>query len=266
MSRPRWRLIPPLDAPGHRQMALDRWLFQQCAQGLHPPVLRFYTWSPPAISLGKNQHRWPQHWQHLIWDHQPVPLVRRPSGGRAVLHQGDLTYMVVANDQSKHRRATYQALCEFLIQGWQALGIPLQYGGAGRGYSHQPHCFATATDADLVMADGTKFIGSAQAWQGTTVLQHGSMRLRPDLDLYHHVFGVQPAVQRDTLTMLQNLAPVGLILQSLMQAAEDCFAMELQVQSLSESEWQQVEASASHDSAVLTEHSGINELLQPGIN
>jgi lipoate---protein ligase len=173
-------------------MALDQWLFEQCASGQHPPVLRFYTWSPPAISLGKNQHRWPQHWQQLVWQQQPVALVRRPSGGRAVLHQGDLTYLLVV-DQSGNRRQAYRSLCEFLIQGWQALGVTLDFGGAGRGYLEQPNCFAIATDADLVRPEGTKLIGSAQAWRGTTVLQHGSMRLQPDLELYAQVFGTDDA-------------------------------------------------------------------------
>ncbi|MGF1602190.1 MAG: biotin/lipoate A/B protein ligase family protein [Thermosynechococcaceae cyanobacterium] len=248
MSLPVWRLIPPLDAPGHQQMALDHWLFQQCAQGVHPAVLRFYTWSPPAISLGKNQQRWPQHWQQLTWSGRLVDLVRRPSGGRAVLHQGDLTYMVIANDQSGHRRQAYRRLCEFLIQGWQSLGIALHYGGAGRGYIHQPHCFATATDADLVTADGTKLIGSAQAWHGATVLQHGSMRLQPDMDLYTHVFGIQPAVQKETLATLKTITHEKLI-EALMQAAKKCFNIQLQVQSLSDVEWQQVEAHATQYSA-----------------
>ncbi len=212
-------------------MALDNWLFQQCAQGLHPPVLRFYTWSPPAISLGKNQHRWPEHWQQLTWQQTPIELIRRPSGGRAVLHQGDLTYMLVVNDQSGNRRQAYRSLCEFLIQGWQSLGISLHYGGAGRGYIDQPNCFATATDADLVMADGTKLIGSAQAWQGTTVLQHGSMRLQPDPELYNQVFGIETAEQALPMP-IENMAQAT-VMQSMIQAAEDCFQVQLHVQPLS---------------------------------
>ncbi|MGB7413532.1 MAG: biotin/lipoate A/B protein ligase family protein [Thermosynechococcaceae cyanobacterium] len=252
MSLPVWRLIPPLDAPGHQQMALDAWLFQQCAQGLHSPVLRFYTWSPPAISLGKNQHRWPQHWQQLTWNDQVLELVRRPSGGRAVLHQGDLTYMVIANDPSGHRRQTYRRLCEFLIQGWQSLGVALHYGGAGRGYIHQPHCFATATDADLVMADGTKLIGSAQAWQGTTVLQHGSIRLQPDTDLYAQVFGVLPAVQTETLIIIKKITHDKLM-QALIEAAENCFKVRFKVQALADVEWQQAEVYAAQHSVKVSD-------------
>ena len=221
-------------------MALDQWLFQQCANGQHPPVLRFYTWSPPAISLGKNQHRWPQYWQQLTWNQIPVELVRRPSGGRAVLHQGDLTYMLVVNDQSGNRRQAYRSLCAFLIQGWQALGLTLHYGGARRGYAAQPNCFATATDADLVLADGTKLIGSAQAWQRTTVLQHGSMRLQPDPKLYAQVFGIEATPEGSTFLRIAHET----VIEALMQAAEDCFQIQLCLQPLSESEWNAIKIAA----------------------
>jgi lipoate---protein ligase len=215
-------------------MGLDQWLFQQCASGQHPPVLRFYTWSPPAISLGKNQHRWPQHWQQLVWQQQPVALVRRPSGGRAVLHQGDLTYLLVVNHQSGNRRQAYRSLCEFLIQGWRALGVTLDFGGAGRSYLDQPNCFAIATDADLVLSEGTKLIGSAQAWQGTTVLQHGSMRLQPDPELYAQVFGIDAT--GEDFAFIEKITHE-MVIQSLMQAAEKCFQIQLCVQPLSASEW-----------------------------
>lgn len=216
-------------------MALDQWLFQQCAQGFHPPVLRFYTWTPPAISLGKNQQDWPQHWEQLTWNQQPIDLVRRPSGGRAVLHQGDLTYMLVVTEQSRNRRQTYEALCEFLIQGWEKLGVTLQYGEAGSGYRQQPNCFAIATTADLVTVDGTKLVGSAQAWQRTTVLQHGSMRLRPDPKLYAHIFGAEASSGFKQSSTIQNLSHETII-QALVQSAESCFQTQFHVQPLTQSE------------------------------
>ena len=147
-------------------MAIDRWLVEQHKLGLHPPTLRFYTWSPVAISLGYHQSKFPPHWQQITWNGQLVDLVRRPTGGRAVLHQGDLTYAVVTSGLNGNRTQVYQQLCEFLIAGWQSLGIELQYGVAGRGYIHNPNCFGTATGADLVLPDGNKLIGSAQLKRG----------------------------------------------------------------------------------------------------
>ena len=172
-------------------MAIDRWLLEQHLSGNHPPTLRFYTWSSPTISLGYHQKQYPQHWQNLIWEGKKLDLVRRPTGGRAVLHQGDLTYAVVTSGLPGSRIEAYKKICEFLIQGWKNLGVYLHYGTAGRGYIHNPNCFGTATSADLVLPDKTKFIGSAQLRRRNVILQHGSIRLQPDPELFAQVFGVE---------------------------------------------------------------------------
>lgn len=232
LPRQIWRLIPFLAAPGQVQMALDAWLLDQHRRGEQPPCLRFYTWSPPAISLGYHQRRWPDRWNHLSWQGQPLPLVRRPSGGRAVLHQGDLTYAVIGSGFPGTRAQTYRQISEFLRRGWQALGVTLSYGQSGRGYIHNPDCFGTATGADLVL-NGFKLIGSAQLWRGEAVLQHGSMRLQPDPALMAEVFGSGAASPLPPLTQERVVAALG-------AAAGDCFRASFTCQPLSESEWQAV--------------------------
>lgn len=236
-----WRLIPLMQADGPTQMAIDRWLFEQHCQGLQPPTLRFYTWWPAAISLGYHQQRYPEFWRHLVWQGQPVALVRRPTGGRAVLHQGDLTYAIVASEFSANRMQAYGQICEFLIQGWQSLGVELHYGTAGRGYIHHPDCFGTATAADLVLACGAKLIGSAQLRRGKVILQHGSMRLNPDAALFQQVF------EQGT-----EIAPLGLgtvpieeIVAALVAAARSCFKVQFEIRPLSEQEWQDILSAAS---------------------
>lgn len=238
-----WRYIPPIAASGAVQMALDAWLLEQHRQGFHPPTLRFYTWKPIAISLGYHQRRYPDFWRELTWQGQPIELVRRPSGGRAVLHQGDLTYAVITSGIPGTRVQAYQQICEFLIQGWRSLGINLHYGDAGRGYIHNPNCFGTATGADLVTTDGIKLIGSAQLRRDNAILQHGSMQLTPDPALFHQVFGVEmhPIDLPDHLQ--SNLHPQ--VIQALSDAARDCFEISLVSQPLSESEWNAVYASLS---------------------
>lgn len=215
-------------------MAIDRWLLQQCQHQQHLPTLRFYTWHPAAISLGYHQKRYPEQWQHLAAK-GTLDLVRRPTGGRAVLHQGDLTYAVVLSGISGKRLAVYEAICEFLISGWQQLGIPLFYGDQGRGYREVANCFHMATGADLVTAQGEKLIGSAQLKRGETVLQHGSMQLHPDPELFQNVFNQAPSI------VSLNLAQEDIIAH-LKLAAQTSFQMELVTQPLTSQEWAEIQA------------------------
>lgn len=222
-------------------MAIDRWLVEQHQLGLHPPTLRFYTWSPAAISLGYHQSSFPPHWQQLTWNGAPVDLVRRPTGGRAVLHQGDLTYAVVTSGLSGSRIQVYQQLCEFLIQGWRLLGVELHYGNAGRGYIHNPNCFGTATGADLVLSDGNKLIGSAQLKRDRTILQHGSIRLTPDAALFKQVFGDE-AFSPLNLPRVEQAE----VIEALTIAAREYFGMKLETKPLSAAEWEAIMATCLH--------------------
>ncbi len=235
-----WRFIPVINAPGTVQMAIDSWLLEQHRLGKHPPTLRFYTWSPAAISLGYHQRRWPTFWNSL-----PLDLVRRPTGGRAVLHQGDLTYMIVTNSISGKGQEVYRVLCEFLIQGWRSLGVQLHYGTAGRAYMKNSSCFGTATVADLVSSSGNKFIGSAQLYKGQALLQHGSMILSRDRELFEQVFG-SPTLYFPPLELPwsqeSGALPVETIVETLTEAARGCFGVELVNQPLSDWEWQELSA------------------------
>lgn len=222
-------------------MAIDRWLVEQHQLGLHPPTLRFYTWSPAAISLGYHQSNFPPHWQQLTWNGAPVDLVHRPTGGRAVLHQGDLTYAVVTSGLSGSRIQVYQQLCEFLIQGWRRLGVELHYGKAGRGYIHNPNCFGTATGADLVLSNGNKLIGSAQLKRDRTILQHGSIRLKPDAALFKQVFGDE-AFSPLNLPVVEQAE----VIEALTIAACESFAMKLDIKPLSTAEWEAIMATSLH--------------------
>jgi lipoate---protein ligase len=216
-------------------MAIDQWLFEQCHTGGHPPTLRFYTWSPSAISLGHHQQQWPSHWQGLRWQDRPLDLVRRPTGGRAVLHAEDLTYSIVLPHQSGHRRQTYEHICGFLIQGFKALGLDLQLGAAGRTNQRQVNCFASATAADLIGPNGAKLIGSAQVWRGQTVLQHGSIQLKPNSVLQSQVFGTKAI----TCPLASSLA-IAQTIDALFNAAEAYFGITFAPQPLTTEEWEAI--------------------------
>ena len=241
------RLIPSMLATGTRHMALDGWMLDQLIEHRQPPILRFYRWSTATISLGYHQKQWPQHWKYLTWQGQPVELVRRPTGGRAVLHQGDLTYAIVL-PLIGQRQTAYQQICGALISAWQRLQVPLGYGTAGRSYRHQDNCFALSTPADLVTASGDKLIGSAQLRRDRYVLQHGSIRLWPDPALEQQVFGSHATLPKESLAGIPS-QPDNLFLNRLEQLIQEELARVLQIdfqpQPLSLVETAEIEARAA---------------------
>ena len=186
-----WRYIPPMATSGKMQMAIDRYLLEQHHQGKSLPTLRFYTWQPAAISLGYHQQDYPDYWHDLTWQGKSIEIVRRPTGGRAVLHQGDLTYAIITSIPPGKRLEVYRQICQFLITGWRSLGVNLEYGTATKEYIEQQNCFATATGADLITEAGHKAIGSAQLRRRKTVLQHGSMIVDTNPQIYQQVFGTE---------------------------------------------------------------------------
>ncbi|MDE5119524.1 MAG: biotin/lipoate A/B protein ligase family protein [Trichodesmium sp. St19_bin1] len=227
-------------------MAIDKWLLHQHLQGKIIPTLRFYTWQPVSISLGYHQKSYPEYWHNLTWQGTPVDIVRRPTGGRAVLHQGDLTYSLITSGLSGSRIESYKAICEFLIQGWRSLGIELSYGSAGRGYINNPNCFGTSTVADLILPNGKKFIGSAQARKQGTILQHGSMMLAPDVEFFNYVFSNETSsIVSDISTSFLSANDMGeslinKIIEVLIIAASKCFKIQLITEPLSDKEWVEI--------------------------
>ena len=236
----KWRLIPYIKASGIIQMAIDNWLFLQHEKGQHPPTLRFYTWSSPTISLGRLQKQWPLSWCNLTWKKRPIELVRRSTGGRAVLHQGDLTYGIITPINDRITLEIYQQICQFLIKGWSSLGIKLDYGTAKRGYIHNPSCFNTATVSDLITSDGSKLIGSAQRRGKKSILQHGSMVLSTDPVLFKTIFNQSAPWSSGLLEKLPYNCCLETIISILIETAKQCFDIDFISQPLSSKEWQDV--------------------------
>ncbi len=174
-----WRLLDTGALPASLNMAIDEALLQLHAPGDSQPVLRFYQWSPPAVSLGYFQKL------HAIdlsaCRELGLDVVRRATGGRAVLHENDLTYSIVADCTRgipSSLDAAYRLLCRGLIAGFRLLGVEAQPGHEKAGSARSDICFAHAAVADIVH-QGKKFVGSAQTWRGASFLQHGSIVLAP---------------------------------------------------------------------------------------
>ena len=211
------RLLPCFPGAGDWQMALDAWLLSQ-----RRPALRLYRWGGrPTLSLGLHQRHLENHWLALARVGR-LDLVRRPSGGRAVLHGGDLSYALVWPDAPGCRRQAYLEACSWLQVAFARMGLPLQFGHQAVR-RQEPSCFATSTAADLVHLAitaenfgidpggieprriepggtdprgteprGIKRIGSAQRWQSGCLLQHGTILLEPPAELWQELFGGPP--------------------------------------------------------------------------
>jgi lipoyl(octanoyl) transferase len=174
-----WRVLDTGARPGPLNMAIDQAILAMHARGESPPTLRLYRWNPPAVSLGYFQRR---HGIDLgACRRLGIDVVRRPTGGRAVLHLNDVTYAIVAGtgDGIPSSVATaYHLICEGLLAAFRILGFEAEPGRHGAGSPRSDLCFLTSTAADL-LHKGRKFVGSAQAWQGSSMLQHGSIVLEP---------------------------------------------------------------------------------------
>ena len=187
-------------------MAIDAWLLDQLLDPFRQPpgtgsppvagVLRLYRWSRPTLSLGFHQRRIAPRWIELQRRGE-LDLVRRPSGGRAVLHGGDLCYALIWPGASGSRQEVYQRACHWLQQAFAGFGLPLRFGrplrAAGQPLGEAaPGCFSSQTAADLIDASGQKRVGSAQLWRRGCLLQHGSIPLAPSPQLWRRVLAEAP--------------------------------------------------------------------------
>ncbi|HEY7021906.1 MAG TPA: lipoate--protein ligase family protein [Ktedonobacterales bacterium] len=181
----RWRLIVDTDMrTGAENMALDEAIMEAVAAGDSPPTLRFYQWAPPCLSLGKRQ---PLDGVDLAaCSADGVDVVRRATGGWAILHTDELTYSVALRpDDPRVSGAildTYRTLSQGLIAGLRFLGAdaemsPVIPGGA---QNTSAACFEVPSAYEITLG-GRKLIGSAQTCPAGRVLQHGSLPLYGDI-------------------------------------------------------------------------------------
>jgi lipoate-protein ligase A len=178
-----WRLIRSAPCGGALNMAIDEAILEQAAAGRCPPTLRFYAWEPPTLSLGYAQRAAEADraaLERLGWG-----LVRRPTGGRAILHCDELTYSVSAPENHPLVAGgvleSYRRLSRGLLAGLRLLGADAQAQATqSRGAARGAVCFETSSDYEIT-AGGKKLVGSAQARRLGGVLQHGTLPLSGDL-------------------------------------------------------------------------------------
>jgi lipoate-protein ligase A len=191
--RATWRLLSTGASDGATNMAVDEAVLEAVAAGQSPPTLRFYVWQPPCLSVGYAQ---------AIRDEvdldacraRGIDVVRRPTGGRAILHTDELTYSVLVPQDDPRVSGgiveSYRRLCQGLLAGLRILGLDVVQAGRKLpgADSLSAACFDAPSDYEITVG-GRKLVGSAQARRRVVVLQHGALPLVGDVtrivDLLH---------------------------------------------------------------------------------
>lgn len=177
----RFRLI--LDPPtrGAQNMALDETLLRRSAGELATPTLRFYSWQPFCLSLGRLQKTLPPG-ALVPGGERDFDVVRRPTGGRAVWHALELTYSISAPvsflpQDAQSVQGAYEWLSRGFTLGLESLGVKSQLAPSTKPSEGGPNCFAQSAACDFQVG-GKKLIGAAQCRLNGAFLQHGSLLLR----------------------------------------------------------------------------------------
>jgi lipoate-protein ligase A len=179
-----WRCLITSRARGAWNMAVDEAILESTGRGQTLPTLRLYDWAPACLSLGYAQSYTDVDVERLKangWD-----VVRRATGGRAILHVDELTYSVIAPPDEPRIRGSilesYHRLASALISAVRALGLPVEMeeNAPPSNTAKGPVCFEVPSAYEIVVA-GKKLIGSAQARKKEGVLQHGTFPLHGDL-------------------------------------------------------------------------------------
>ena len=153
--------------------------------------IRFYQWYPKCVSLGRNQKD--EEYYHSLG----IDVVRRPSGGRALLHDMELTYCIVCPAFNDSILESYKIISDSLILGFKHLGINLNYGSGE--HKNLAYCMNISMGADITY-NGKKLIGSAQYRKEGYILQHGSIPYSLDFELIEKIFK-QPIDKEKIITL-----------------------------------------------------------------
>lgn len=186
--RKKWFFIDTGSHTPSYNMALDDYLLERGRQNGQLPVLRFYGWNPPGLSIGYFQKTTGRINRAGVAAHG-FELVRRLTGGQAVLHHDELTYSVIISESDPSMPhsvvGAYRVLSRGLLEGYRNLGLQAELAipdsSLQKAREHSPVCFEEASWYELVVA-GRKAAGSAQTRHHGMILQHGSIPLHTDPD------------------------------------------------------------------------------------
>ncbi|MFX0066171.1 MAG: biotin/lipoate A/B protein ligase family protein [Candidatus Hermodarchaeota archaeon] len=173
----KWRLVPFETNDAYWNMALDEAILRARNEGLVPSTVRFYSWLPSAVSIGRHQELKTEVDLEAAKKHG-VDVVRRITGGGAVFHQSEITYCVVTGEKDHTKlnvETSFQAITGGIARGLELLGLNIDYG--------QIHC-------PSLFVKGKKISGNSQYRHKSTILQHGTILTDYDPELMYTLLKV----------------------------------------------------------------------------
>jgi lipoate-protein ligase A len=219
-----WRFLHTGDRSPAENMAIDEAVLTAHSEEKSPPTVRFYGWNPATLSIGYFQKA--QEVDMEAVESEGIGFVRRPTGGRAVLHDLELTYSIIVSETypgiPRNVTDAYRVLSEGLLQGFRGLGLNAEMvqlaseeekeKDASAGSSA---CFDSPSWYELVV-EGRKIAGSAQVRQKDVVLQHGSILLDMDTDQLFRLlkFSSEKVAERMKLSFTKKAVAINDLLRA----------------------------------------------------
>lgn len=249
MKKTKWYFLDSGPCTPSYNMALDEALLDWHSEGLIPPVIRFYEWNPATLSIGYFQSVEKEIDMEAV-RRLGLGFVRRPTGGRGVLHEHELTYSVIVSEKYPDMPATvteaYRVISEGLLKGFQSLGLEAYFSIPNTPDKLQALkspktavCFDTPSWYELVV-EGKKVAGSAQTRQKGVILQHGAILLDLDDEKLVQTFKFSSDKEREKVKnsinqkavainkLLQNPIPIDTCKESFLKGFMDALHIEIE--------------------------------------
>lgn len=201
------KIIPYETRTGKENMQIDSDLLDFAIKNeLKEPIFRLYGWEPACVSLGRNQKD--DFLDYELLKSKNIDVVRRLTGGRALLHDNEITYSFICPESflqnGSHIVSSYKEISQILIDKFKKLGIDLDFGSSKPIKTGFDYCMLISTGADLCYKE-KKLIGSAQCRSHGYILQHGSILYDYDKNLLEEIF--KEKVSTDEITSIKEINP-----------------------------------------------------------
>ena len=201
------KIIPYETRTGKENMQIDSDLLDFAIKNeLKEPIFRLYGWEPACVSLGRNQKD--DFLDSELLKSKNIDVVRRLTGGRALLHDNEITYSFICPESflqnGSHIVSSYKEISQILIDKFKKLGIDLDFGASKPIKTGFDYCMLISTGADLCYKE-KKLIGSAQCRSHGYILQHGSILYDYDKKLLEEIF--KEKVSTDEITSIKEINP-----------------------------------------------------------